>query len=143
MTFEEKRIKRRELEDKIAKMYRDNVSFEDMSKETGLAYYTLQKYLGRIRKDGRLPQERRKVLYRKPPKPYHRKPKPIDGNYWAEEGVKCTRSVSSSCIHGTRRGCSYGCNYMYNTGHSRGCPTSDCHRYKRDKNIARKSEFMY
>lgn len=139
-----RKSQRKDLEEKLIQMYHDKVSFEDMEKETGLKYNTIQRYLTRLRSSGRLERERRKgAIHRRPPKPYVRHYRRVDKDFWSEEGIKCTKEIQESCQHGASTNCLYGCNYMNDTGHSRGCPVTDCHRYVKGSKITKMPEMDF
>ena len=138
-----RKSQRKDLEEKLIQMYHDKVSFEDMEKETGLKYNTIQRYLTRLRSSGRLERERRKgAIHRKPPKPYVRHVKPIDKDFWSEEGVKCTKKIQEQCRHGASVHRAYGCNYFTDTGNMRGCPVTDCHRYVKGPKVQKQMPEM-
>lgn len=114
----------KELSQRIQQRYREGVGFDAMAEEFGLNKHTIRKHCDHLRQMGRLPKVQQKIIR-------HTKEKKLNEYFdvWNDKAVYCDRKRANKCLFGTCATAANKCDYILITGHSRGCPSEQCHRY--------------
>lgn len=115
--------------------YLKGIPIEEIMKKVGLSERTVNKYIWRLKRDGELPEGRRKeTAPRKPRIPVkHRTHVPGKTTLAEGETVNCTCEVSKKCIYGCKF-CNKDtdkCRYILIEHHSRGCSHKACNKFSR------------
>ncbi len=129
-------IRKRKKEEKIIELYNKNYTLREMSEQIGCTLDNISKIIQRLIREGKL---QRRVRMGTPRKGIKKKPV-VPTPEEKEIGVKCTKEVSANCVFGSKKG-SCLCNYIYFTGHSRGCKAACCTKYMEGKPLDGRSTF--
>lgn len=119
--------------------YKDGKSLAQIASDVNISIRTVSKYLVVMKKDGRLPQERKVktiTTQKREGRRYNGSMRIFaPGQPTLKEGetVNCTLAVSKTCIYGIEGGSGWNgkCRYILCEGHSRGCSYKACNKYSK------------
>lgn len=107
-----------EMKIKLIDLYLEGKTLKEMCVATDSTLESVKRHLYVLRKQGKLPKETR------------RDGLGINKDQWNETEVHCSRKVSGRCLFGCAETSANLCDYILDTGHSRGCHWKHCHRFQ-------------